>query len=141
MHFRLIIVICCFPILANALKNVEEFFKISQRYRQEVAPGTAYEKKFEKLQKLEKEIAKTLDDYEKASPQEGGQDEEFVAKFSYSLEPVLELKAPQTSSNNGCEKARHQIEFKDKGSRREDAPLTKEAQEALAWLTLLCQSK
>jgi hypothetical protein len=140
MRFQLITLFLILPMLAQAApKDVKSLLADSQKYRAELATEKSFEKLAQKLKDFEKEITAALDEYEKLDPEEGGQGEEYVAKFSYSLEPAIALAESKKPSEKDCEKAKHQIDFEDRGSREEDATLTPDAQEALAWADLLCK--
>lgn len=91
-----------------------------------------------KLKDLESELKATIDKYIQRAPELGDKDEEEVSKFYYTLEPVFALKNSKPPKGAPCEKAKHDVELEDRMGRPDSEPLTADAEEAMAWLKVLC---
>lgn len=118
-------------------KTVDDFLKESQNMRKELSKEKVHAKKVKKLGELEKSLNSTLAEYRKNNPKEGTDAEDQVYAFLLNLEPVskiLEKKAPPED----CKKAKFRVRFEERGTVPEDTPLSKGAQEATAWIDLLC---
>ena len=122
----------------SAPKNIAHFLNDSKALRLESAKEKSAEKKAFLFKKLEKDLQLTIKEYEKANPEEGGDAEDLVARFSFKLEHVSPLASGKKPSSKDCEKAKHQIDLEDKSGRGENATLSPGAQEALEWASVLC---
>jgi hypothetical protein len=128
MRFKIIFVLLLSPLTAwSAPKQVADFFALSKKYRTEKPAA---------LQALEKEFQSTQKEYEARDPKGGGEQEKKVLFFAITMEPLFKTK---TFNKTTCKKAEHQVIYEDKMGRLESEPLTPEAQEALAWLKVLCK--
>lgn len=139
MRFTIIFALLIPLIAVAAPKDFKAFMELSQKTRSEIAKEKAFEKKSQKLKDLEKEFKSAMSEYEKAKPTEGDDAEEKVTKFFFSMEPVFKMASNKKPSTKDCDKTRQQIDFEDRGSRGENAPLTPDAEEALAWVKTLCE--
>ncbi|WP_413287558.1 hypothetical protein [Bdellovibrio sp. HCB337] len=134
-----IIITFLIPAFAMAApKDYKTFMELSLKSRSEIAKEKIFEKKSLKLKDLEKDFKSAMSEYEKSNPTEGDTAEEKVTKFFFSMEPVFKLASGKKPSSKDCEKTRQQIDLEDRGSRGENAPLTPDAEEALAWVQLIC---
>lgn len=118
-------------------KDVIAVMKESQTSRENLSKEKDSAKKLEKLKEFEKSLSATLQDYEKENPEEGGDAEEKVAKFSYRFEPVFEL-ATKKITKAACDKTKGRIELEDRSGKTEDADLSDAAKEALKWVDVIC---
>lgn len=142
MRFAFILICFLYPIasVAASPKEFKELMETSRKTRSELSKEKSFEKKSQKFKELEKDINTALSEHQKANPTEGDDKEEKVAKLLYSLEPVGKLAAGKKPSIKDCEKAQHQIDVEDRGSREEAAPLSVEATEAQNWVKVFCHS-
>lgn len=138
---KIVFLLALLPSFGFAVpKSISEVMMLSKNARIEASNEKSFDGKSKKIQKLEAEINQTLAEYETLNPTEGSDSEEFVAKFSFSLAPVMKLATSKKPTVRECKKAKYQVEFEDRNGRGEDAPLTSDAQEALEWVSIFCKS-
>ncbi len=118
-------------------KHLNDFIKESQKLRKELAQEKSFSNKLIKIQSLEKELKVTIEASEKAHPEKGPDAEIKVYSFMLSLKPVTEIITKKPTPDE-CKKARHRVSFEDLGTSPDNTPLSPEAQEATAWIDLLC---
>lgn len=138
MRYAVSFLILTFSLNAFAVpKTVEEFLKESQNLRKELAKEKDHTKKIKKLTDLEKAINSTLTEYRKKNPTEGTDAEDQVNLFLLNLTPVSTILSKKPTPAD-CKKAKHRVRFEERGAAPDDTPLTSGAQEATAWIDLLC---
>ncbi|HEY8270130.1 MAG TPA: hypothetical protein VIG33_04530 [Pseudobdellovibrionaceae bacterium] len=141
MHFQLIFLLFLFPAFSYAtLQTTAEFMEQSHKTRETLSKDASFKKIADELQTFEKSLNTAIQEYEKDSPLEGGDEEEKVFKLSFGFKNIFNLAKQKSASKEACEKAKHQIEFEDKSGLDEDAKLSEAAEEALKWLELLCKT-
>lgn len=118
-------------------KDVTAMMSESKTARESLSKEKDSAKKIEKLKAFEKVLNATLQDYEKENPEEGGDAEEKVAKFSYRFEPVFELASKKIAKTE-CDKTKGRIELEDRSGKAEEADLSDAAKEALKWVDVIC---
>ena len=127
-----------FYLLAGAAVGVLFAPKAGQEMRSDLRKEKSPEVKTQKIKSLEKELKEAISAHVKASPEVGGSEEDRIFSQLSSLENALKIATLKKPSKTECDKAKHQIELEEKGS-FEEKPLSAEAQEALAWVQVLCR--
>ncbi|UXR63681.1 hypothetical protein EZJ49_11420 [Bdellovibrio bacteriovorus] len=122
---------------AAPLKSVEDFFKESQTAFEKASKETTFAKKVPALQELEKSFEFTLNQYEKAHPTEGNDQEQNVARLFYTMEPAFELAKMKDKSKKDCARKKQDVLTGD--NQNEDSPANRKVKEALRWIELLCK--
>lgn len=141
MHHKMILLAVLLTSLSafsdTSPKNVEIFYQESESLlkQAEKKPTT---KKMKLLKDLQKSMQDTLDQYEKKDPNLGSTEEDKISLFFYTLEPVFKLHQKKKITRTECQQVQQEIRTGDRMGRPEDAPASKQALVALAWLETIC---
>lgn len=126
------------PVLAG-LKVRADFVKESQALISKAEKETDKSKRAPLLEKLKASLEKTLDQYEKQSPQGGGEKEKEISHFFYTLDPAFDLAAEKNKDDVRCEQASQAVRSNNSLGKAEGAELSPDAKEALRWIEVLCK--
>lgn len=121
----------------TSMKNVEIFYEESENLLKQAEQKPAA-KKMKLLKNLQKSMQDSLDQYEKKDPKLGGTEEDKISLLYYTIEPVFKLNLKKKITRTRCQQVQQEIRTGDRMGRPEDAPSTKPALVALAWLKTIC---
>lgn len=120
--------------------SVEDFYKTSKDLNKKASKEKNFERRVQLILELEGDFKKSLDEFEKETPDEAGSIEKEISLLFETLEPAFTLAKEQSKpSAERCGQARISVEAGDSMGRGENPPLTKQAKEAIEWIKTLCK--
>lgn len=141
MHHKMIILTVLLTSLSafpdTSPKNVETFYQESENLLKQAEKKSAANK-IKLLKDLQKSMQDTLDQYEKKDPELGSSEEDKISFLFYTIEPVFKLHQKKKITRTQCQQVQQEIKTGDRMGRTEDAPPSKPASVALAWLETIC---
>lgn len=122
------------------LISVDDFYKTSKELNKKAGKEKSFEKRVQLILELETDFKKSLDEFEKETPDEAGSVEKEISLLFETLEPAFTLAKEQSKPNSEkCGQARLSVEAGDSMGRGESPPLTKQAKETIEWIKTLCK--
>ena len=120
--------------------SVEDFYKTSKELHKKASKEKNFNKRTQLILELESDFKKSLDEFEKETPDEAGSIEKDISLLFETLEPAFTLAKEQSKPNaEKCGQARLSVEAGDSMGRGENPPLTKQAKETIEWIKVLCK--